>query len=172
MIKHGDCRTKLNKVWRNMKDRCYNPNNKRFAHYGMRGISVCCEWKDDFIAFREWSYANGYKEGLSIDRINNDGNYEPSNCRWAGDMTQNNNFSRNINITYEGETHSLSVWSRILKIHRNTLDYRIKNGWSIEKAFFTKATIENRSPKNKQANFARTEQRGDAFQLRNTNWNY
>lgn len=134
MTTHGDCRSKLNKVWRNMKDRCYNPNNKRYPHYGARGITVCEEWKNSYVAFKAWAIANGYKAGLSIDRVNNDGIYEPSNCKWSNSFEQNNNFSRNHFITYQGITKSICEWARMVNIHHNTLDYRIKKGWDIGKA--------------------------------------
>lgn len=132
MITHGESKTKLNKVWRNMKDRCYNPNNKRYTHYGGRGIAVCEAWKGSYVVFRDWAISAGYKNGLSLDRINNDGNYDPSNCRWADGVSQNNNFSRNKLLTHNGETMSLSQWAKKTGIHRNTLDYRVNRGMDIE----------------------------------------
>lgn len=154
MIIHGECKSKLNKVWRNMKDRCYNPNNKRFSHYGGRNITVCELWKNSYAEFRNWAINNGYKDGLSIDRINNDGNYEPTNCRWVNSLTQNNNFSRNFNVEYKGIIMSISQWAKATGIHRNTLDYRIKHGWDIGKAL----------------NYPDIIQHGDAFQVRNSDW--
>lgn len=135
MITHGESKTKLNKVWRNIKDRCFNQNNKRYSHYGGRGITICNEWRDDYVCFRDWALSNGYAYGLSIDRINNDGNYEPRNCRWVDSIKQNNNFSRNRNITYRGKTLSISQWAKLSGLHRNTIDFRIKKGWDIEDVF-------------------------------------
>lgn len=89
--KHGQSETRLYAIWHAMKQRCFNPNHKNYVDYGGRGIKVCEEWKNDFQAFYDWAMANGYEESLSIDRINNDGNYEPQNCRWVTMKEQCNN---------------------------------------------------------------------------------
>lgn len=89
--KHGNRRARLYTIWEHMKQRCDNPRNKDFKYYGGRGVKVCAEWVDDFKAFQEWALANGYRENLTIDRIEVDGNYEPQNCRWVTQSEQNKN---------------------------------------------------------------------------------
>ena len=133
-VKHGMCYTPLNGVWRAMKRRCYYEKEIGYHRYGGRGITVCDEWKDDFQAFYDWSIANGYREGLSLDRIDVNGNYEPGNCRWATDKEQANNTRNNHLLTYNGETHTISEWAEIVGMKRDTLKKRIYYGWPIEKA--------------------------------------
>ena len=121
-----------------MKERCYCPNSTSYPRYGAKGISMCDEWRQDYTSFYNWSISNGYSDELTIDRIDGNGNYEPSNCRWASDITQANNRSSNVRITFNGETHTLAEWSRIFKIQPQTLYYRINRAkWSIEKTLTT-----------------------------------
>lgn len=137
-VKHGCEKTKLYNVWHNMKSRCYNPTSAPFKDYGGRGITVCEEWRNDFIPFRDWSFSNGYAEGLSLDRIDNDGPYSPENCRWVSMKEQCNNRRNNHFLNYNGETHTLASWAELKGMSPATLRRRIfVHGWSIEKALNT-----------------------------------
>jgi hypothetical protein len=133
---HGLRKTRLYRIWHHMRERCYYPKEKRYAQYGGRGIIVCDEWKNDFQAFYAWAIANGYKEDLSIDRIDVNGNYEPSNCRWVSQKKQCNNTRRNHLITYKGKTQSLAEWCDELKLDYSKTSNRINMyHWSAERAF-------------------------------------
>ena len=136
---HGKQPSRLYRIWSNMKNRCTNPNADNYLFYGGRGIKVCDEWRDDFIPFRDWAIANGYTDKLTLDRIDNDGNYEPSNCRWETHLHQCNNTRRNHLLTFQGETHTISEWARIVGMRPDTLERRINHrGWSVEKALTTR----------------------------------
>ena len=121
--------------WVSMKDRCMNPSNSEYSSYGGRGIRICDEWINSFENFYKWAISSGYSEGMTIDRINNNGNYEPTNCRWADLKTQANNTRRNHYLTYKGETKSLAEWAEIKKINYSTLRARINTyHWTVERA--------------------------------------
>lgn len=133
---HGMSNTKLYKTWRSMNNRCL-PNGSYYA----LGRRVCPEWsfqdEHGFENFRDWSLANGYAENLSIDRIDNDGNYEPSNCRWADRYTQMNNTSLNVRYTYKGESKTLSQLAREYGVSRDRVKHRLQYGWDLDKAIKT-----------------------------------
>lgn len=130
MTTHGDTLngkpTRLYKIWDCMKNRCYNPNKKSYARYGGRGITVCDEWLNSFESFKEWACANGYQDDLTIDRIDNDQGYCPSNCRWATRKEQNSNKSNNHYLTYNGETKTLMQWSEVTGLPFSTLSTRAR----------------------------------------------
>jgi hypothetical protein len=128
---------KLYKVYHALKARCYNPKNAGFKRYGGRGIRVCDAWLNDVALFAEWSITNGYQEGLEIDRINNDGNYEPTNCRWVTQTENIRNSTVVKMIHYKGETRAMSEWCVILNLTYRMVQKRIKNGWTPEQAFET-----------------------------------
>ena len=130
-------RERLYNIWLHMKDRCNNPNFKSYHNYGGRGISVCEEWANSYQNFREWSLENGYSDELTIDRIDVNGNYSPSNCRWLTRQEQSYNKRTNKIITYRDRTQTLTEWADELHINRNTLLYRIRRGWTVERALST-----------------------------------
>ena len=133
---HPDTK-RLYVVWKNMIRRCEDVNCKL---YGGRGIKVCSEWRSSFITFYNWSIANGYDKNAArgkctIDRINNNGNYEPSNCRWVDMQVQNNNKRSNHIIEINGETKTLAEWCRYYKVPLDVIVDRVNIGWSYLKAF-------------------------------------
>ena len=133
-VKHGKRNTRLYCIWVSMKQRCYNHNNKDFRKYGERGIKVCDDWKNNFISFYDWSINNGYQENLTIDRINNNEDYEPNNCRWTDVKTQSNNRRTNIMLEYRGKRQSLTQWANEYNINPSTFNDRLERGWTMEQA--------------------------------------
>lgn len=130
--KHHLTHTTLHRLWCGMIGRCYVKSNSGYKNYGGRGITVCEEWNNDFMSFYNWAIANGWKEGLTIDRIDVNGNYEPSNCRWVEWKTQARNKRNNTTITWNGETHCLKEWEEITNL---PICKRYFNGWTIEDMF-------------------------------------
>ena len=123
---------RLHKIWEAMHERCYRKTHVHYARYGGRGIKVCDEWKHNYINFAKWAYKNGYKDGLTIDRKDNDGNYEPSNCRWSTYKEQNNNTSNNRIIEYNGAKYTASQLADLTGLNVSTIFGRINQGWTIE----------------------------------------
>ena len=108
-----------------MKQRCYNPNHPQYSNYGGRGISACDEWSNDFMAFKRWALSSGYEEHLTLDRVDNNGDYGPDNCRWATMRQQENNRSDNMTLTLNGKTQTLAEWSREIGMKYVTLFHRV-----------------------------------------------
>ena len=128
---HGMANTKVYKIWLMMRQRCHNLNSKDYKDYGARGINVCYEWLDSkygFLNFYNWATSNGYKEGLSIDRIDTNGNYKPDNCRWITNREQQNNKRNTIYIDFENKKITLTELSEIYHIKRETLEMRYIRG--------------------------------------------
>ena len=124
-------------IWAGIKKRCYSQKAREYPRYGGRGIIMCDEWKDSFDAFCSWSLRNGYSENLSIDRIDNDGNYEPDNCRWATRSQQQRNKNNNTTLTLDDISMTAADWYEKYGINKNTFFSRMRIGWDLEKALTT-----------------------------------
>lgn len=130
-------RKRLLKTFAHMKERCYDPKDKRYNDWGGRGIKICQEWLDDKEKFIEWSLDNGYELGLSIDRIDNNTDYSPENCRWATLLENNQNRRSSRFYTINGETKNLQQWCDKYGLSRSMVNKRIDMGWDFEKAITT-----------------------------------
>lgn len=135
--RNGLSNTRIYGIWKGMIARCYNKNSKPYSNYGGRGITVCKEWREEkngFTNFYEWSVKHGYDCSLSIDRKDNDGNYNPENCRWATSIEQNNNTRNTRKFEYNGKFYTLTELSNDFKVKRSTIDSRLRKGKTIEEA--------------------------------------
>lgn len=132
--KHGKTNTRQFRIWSHIKDRCYDYNCPKYKRYGGRGIKMCDEWLNNFQKFYDWAMANGYKDNLTIDRIDNDGNYEPSNCRWVTNQEQQNNRSNNRKIVYNGQEYTASQLAKKYNVPYKLFMGRLYNNWAIEEA--------------------------------------
>jgi len=132
---HGKSGSRLNRIWNSMLARCRCKSASGWDRYGGRGIAVCIEWQE-FTPFHQWAMANGYSDSLEIDRINNDGNYEPSNCRWVPRENNVRNTSSNVMLTAFGETKCLSEWATDPRANapESAIRWRIARGWDAERA--------------------------------------
>ena len=132
-LTHGDSKKRLFKIWAQMIERC-KPGLAQSRNYGDRGIHVCREWQN-YEGFREWALANGYRDDLTIERMNVDGNYSPSNCIWITRARQVYNRRVTIRITLDGVTKCLSEWCREKGCNYHTVVRRYRKGWSVEHLF-------------------------------------
>lgn len=128
--KHGMSKSRLHMVWCGMKSRCSNKNHISYKNYGAKGIRVSSEFSS-FEKFYSWAMKSGYKEGLTLDRISNSGNYEPKNCRWVDWVIQNRNSKRNHLVHYAGKTMCVQEWSEKTGIKPETIRKRLKSGYSV-----------------------------------------
>ena len=127
-FKHGMSESRLYQIWENMRKRCNNPASKRYSTYGKRGIRVCKEWNDDFSAFKDWAFLNGYSEDLTIDRIDVNGNYEPTNCQWLSMNEQAKNKTNTHHFEINGKTYLTSELSALYDIPEKTIYARYYRG--------------------------------------------
>lgn len=130
MKSHGMSKTRLYRIWANMRNRCLNPNVPCYSRYGGRGIEVCSEWKR-FEPFRAWAEANGYASDLELDRIDNDGNYSPENCRWVSHIEQSLNRRATVRLSDGGAGVTVAEENGI---NGDAFRARVRLGWSVEEA--------------------------------------
>lgn len=136
-MKHGMTGTRIYNIWKDMKKRCYCKSRKDYSRYGGRGITVCKEWQE-FIPFYNWAMNNGYTDNLTIDRIDVNGNYEPSNCRWVTTKEQANNKRNNHFVAFNGETMTIAQCGKKIGMCENTIRKRIKSEHFTETEVFSK----------------------------------
>ena len=129
---HNLSQSRLYNIYRGMLGRCFRENHQAYHNYGGRGITVCDDWKDSFINFFNWAIKNGYQDNLTIDRIDNNGNYEPCNCHWVSKAEQTRNSRKNVYFTYNGITKTISEWARLLNIPLTTFRRRILENRTFE----------------------------------------
>jgi hypothetical protein len=130
---HGDSKTRIYRIWHGMVMRTQASEYKDYDNYGARGIGMCQEWQDSFIAFRDWAYSNGYDETLTIERKDNNADYSPDNCIWADKITQENNKTNTRWVTFMGRTQSLFDWAREMNLPYRRLAKRYRLGWPDER---------------------------------------
>ncbi len=134
--RHGYSHTRIDNIYKSMIDRCFNPHNIKYPSYGAKGIVVCEEWRNDKKAFFEWAFSHGYREDLTIDRIDSLKGYSPENCRWVDYIVQNNHRKSNRFEEIDGVIHTVAEWSRISGIAQTTIGYRLRKGWNPKDAVF------------------------------------
>ena len=138
---HGESRTRLYRVWQNIHRRCTCKTSEQYSRYGGKGITLCEEWENSFLAFKKWAYDNGYNENApkgvcTIDRIDNSKGYYPDNCRWVGRSEQQNNRSVNHKLTIGEETRTIAQWASISGKSFGQIYSRLRKGWDAESAVF------------------------------------
>lgn len=137
-ITHGMTRTRLYREWSGIKARCYNENHPNYKNYGLRGITMCRAWKDDFMAFYAWAKESGYDENAprgvyTLERKDNDGPYSPDNCRWITIKEQGLNKRNTVRLTHNGETLLISEWAKRTGISEGCIRLRLRKGWEVSR---------------------------------------
>lgn len=126
-------KTRLFRIWCNMRQRCRDKNKPDYKYYGGKGVTVCKEWEESFLAFKEWAYANGYNDNLTIDRIDTNGDYEPSNCKWSTRKEQTRNRTITLRVTYNGFTKTAAEWAEEIGISEQLISERLRKGFPVER---------------------------------------
>lgn len=141
--RNGMSKTRIHYIYHSMKARCLNKKNCSFNNYGERGITICDEWnaRKGFDNFYDWAMKNGYKENLTIDRIDNNKGYSPENCRWVDIKTQSRNRRTNHIVEYKGVKHCLVEWAEIFKVNYGTLNSGLHRGKTIDYYAERKRTV-------------------------------
>jgi len=132
--RHGGTGTRLHNIWRDAIKRCTSHHIHNAHRYSLRGITICHEWQSDFVAFRDWAMSNGYADDLTLDRIDNDGNYEPGNCRWADRQEQARNRCSSRYLTHMGRVQTAAAWAAETGICQSTITTRLNRGWAVDRA--------------------------------------
>lgn len=145
---HRMSKTRIYREWSSIKTRCCYKTSERYKDYAPRGIQMCKEWEQSFEAFRDWAYANGYADNLSIERINNDKGYQPDNCKWIPLNEQANNRRTSYAFTKDGVTKNLAEWCKDYGVNYQLAHNRIhKLGWDFERAMTTPCDVNKRNKK-------------------------
>lgn len=157
--RHGEAPSKaknasrLYRIWLGMNQRCFNSNNSEFYAYGGRGISVCSEWRNDYLKFKEWAIDNSYNDALSLDRINVNGNYEPSNCRWATQEIQCNNKRNTRRYLLNGQMYTINDLSKMSGLSKEVIKHRLNQyGWDVEDAISIVPKVGNNQKTRRKSN--------------------
>jgi len=144
--KHGETKTRLYEIWKDMRYRCNNENNQAYKYYGAKGIKVCEEWNSSYLVFREWAYSTGYSSELTIDRIDVKGNYEPSNCKWSNRQTQvrNRGVNKNSKSGVTGVTWNPRNRNWVAKIMNDRKATSLGSYNSLEEAIIARRNAETK----------------------------
>lgn len=143
---HHESATRLYRIWAGIKSRCVYNGNDRYKDYGGRGIKMCDEWVNSYENFRDWALSNGYKEGLTIERIDVNGNYCPKNCTWIPKCEQAKNRRSCYAIEYNGKTQNLTDWCNELGLnYKRVHDRMYRHNWDFERAAFEPVHVEKRN---------------------------
>ena len=150
---HGGSGTRLYRIYKGMKQRCYNQKNHAYHYYGGKGVAICDDWKSDFLKFKKWALESGYNKNMTIDRLNPNGNYSPENCRWVNMQKQQNNKLNSAFVTIGDEKKTIAEWAELNKTNKQTLYskfYRLFEQLKVEVVDVTEIHIKLNVEKNNE----------------------